>query len=63
MNEHSPAESVVEGASTFTEFINLTGDITTILYLATHPEEKDEDTPPIVIRKQRLSTIQRQLAA
>jgi hypothetical protein len=41
MNDSSQADSVVEDASTFTQFINLTGDISKSLYRATHPEEID----------------------
>jgi hypothetical protein len=34
-------ESVFEDASTYTRFINSTGETSRALYLATHPEEKD----------------------
>jgi hypothetical protein len=50
MKDNSQTVSVLEDASTFTEFMNLSGDISKYLYLATHPEENDE-APPIMIRK------------
>ena len=31
-----------EDANTFIQFLNLTGDISEVLYLAKHPEEDDE---------------------
>jgi hypothetical protein len=41
MNQNSLVESAAEDASTFTEFINVHGDISKCLYLDMHPEEKD----------------------
>ena len=48
MKENSPEESTVEEMSTFTQFLNLTGDISRILYLTMHPEENDEVLPIVV---------------
>jgi hypothetical protein len=41
MNDGSRSKSVVEDAGTSTQFINLTGKISRVLYCATHPEEID----------------------
>jgi hypothetical protein len=49
MREASEMPLVVEDPSIFTEFINLTGDISTVLYFTKHPEEKDETRRPIVM--------------
>jgi hypothetical protein len=39
MNEARQVKPVTEDASTFTQFINIVGDISQTLYLAKHPEE------------------------
>jgi hypothetical protein len=61
MKEASEMPLVVEDTDTFTKFINLTGDISTVLYFTKHPEEKDETRSPIVMP--RASTILRKNAA
>jgi hypothetical protein len=63
MNKNSQVESAAKDASTFTRFINLTGDISKVLYLATHREEDDDAPRPIVIRKRKVSTKLRHVAA
>lgn len=40
MNLNCQFEPVVEDAATFTQFINMIGDISQTLFLAMHPEEK-----------------------
>jgi hypothetical protein len=42
MNMKIQVEPVLEDAATFTEFINIIGDISETLYLATHSEENDK---------------------
>jgi hypothetical protein len=39
----------VENATDFTQFLNVIGDISEALYLASHPEENDEASIPIVM--------------
>jgi hypothetical protein len=43
-------DSVVENASALAQFINSTGEISKALYLAGHPEEKDEAPRAAVVR-------------
>ncbi len=43
-------ESVAGDVNAMAQFINSTGEISETLYLATHPEEKDEAPPATVVR-------------
>lgn len=42
-------ESAVENTTTFTQFLNVIGNISEALYLASHPEESDEASSAIVM--------------
>jgi hypothetical protein len=51
MDENSLGVSAIEDLSNFIQFINMSGDISKTLYLATHPEESDESPSSDVFAK------------
>lgn len=55
--------SVFEDAGAYTQFINSTGEISRVLYLAKHPEEMQEACRPVKFRKPKVSDSLEQAAA